>query len=149
MNQVGPNEMPPSYVAYDSQPSTEPEPRTGLLLAAGIIAIVEAVPLLLIGVLAVLLGVGSGDDNIFGDLVAVVGAMLAGLGAAWLVAGIGGVLRRQWGRVLLIVGNSLALLGSLRAMLDRANGVLITLPLAVLGLGLAIFGQPRSTRRTN
>ena len=145
MNQVGPNGMPPSYVAYGTPPAA-PEPRTGLLLAAGIIAIVEAVPLLLIGALALLLGIGSGDDNVFGDLVAVAGAMLAGLGAAWLVAGIGGVLRRQWGRVLLIVGNSLALLSSLRGLFDRANGVVITLPLAAVGLGLAIFGQPRRAR---
>lgn len=125
-------------------PPSRPEPRTGLLLAAGIIAIVEAAPLLVIGLIA-FVGGSRERGNGWGDLIATLGAVFAVIGAAWLVAGIGGVLRRQWGRVMLIIGNSLVLLLSLRTIATTSGNGFVPFVVSATGLGLAIAGQPRSS----
>lgn len=138
--------VPPAYVAYAAV-STPVPPAGGLLLAAGVIALVEGAftALSVLAVAAVTSGSNNGALGFAGGALAIVAVILVALTALFITAGVGGVRRTAWGRTLLIVSNSLLLLLAVLATARSREfaGVLFWLAVGGTGLCLALAGKPR------
>ena len=118
-----PQAVPAGYSPFGQQPTTPTEPRSGRLLAGGIVAVVLSVLIGLLGL--VLLLVGAAVDDLvegFGGVIRVVGLLVlvfAGFGAA---GGVGAILRRNWGRICSIVFGAINLVFALLSLVGNSDG---------------------------
>ena len=137
---------PPGYVPYGQVPATGKPPRSGFLVAAGVLALVIGGFFALFAVGAAI-GAATAPDDDWIDLRGaffVVAAVLGAIAALYITAGVGGCRRRGWGKVMLIICFSLVALPGLGALSgrDAAGGALFFLVLGGTGLGLSIAGRP-------
>lgn len=134
--------QPYSAVAMAARPAA-----SGKLIAAGVLTIIQAA-FTLFAALA-LLSLSSGDgaflDDLSGGAFTLFGVLFVAIGAALLTAGVGCCRSSNWGRILVIVLQSLLLALVLIGLANGgSNGGGALLPLAYCGtaLGLAISGKP-------
>lgn len=128
--------------------------KDGKLIAAGVLAIISAAVVGLIGIWFIV--VASDDDSLFGFIDDELGNALTGIGifflfvaGLYLTAGVGSVQGKGWGRITNIVVQAIVLLlfviGFIGALSDSgsdAAGSIIPVLWTGTILGLAITGKP-------
>lgn len=142
-------------------PYAAPPGGSGRLIAAGVLAIISGAVTTLIGVLLLVV---ANDSTLFDDcgggptcppdvvnhsILGTVGVLVLVAGAMFVVAGIGGCMRKRWGQIMII------LLGSLAALLYVVGMAVRGLPGTVLpviwfsavtglavGINRAVFERP-------
>ena len=126
-------------------------PRDGKLVAAGVLSIISGVVVAVGGALFLLFAAvmveGGDEDDVFsnglGALFVAVAVVVMAIAALYLVAGIGCVRGRSWGRILSIVIEGLGVTFMLVGLMtiDDASGRIV--PLAWCGtiLALSVFGK--------
>lgn len=134
--------QPYSAVAMAARPAA-----SGKLIAAGVLTIIQAAFTLFAALVVFTVANGDGEflDDISGGAFTLFGLLFLAIGAALLTAGIGCCRSSNWGRILVIVLQSLILLLSLISLANAGGeGGGVVLPLAYCGtaLGLAISGKP-------
>lgn len=140
-----PTSLPPGYVMDGAGP---PARTDGKLIAAGVITIVQAVLILLGGLLTLIMAqseIGRLADQLSGGLVTFIGLFLLGVGASVMIAGINTCRGRSWARILVIVLQSIFVLLVLVSLADpdAVGGALIGLVISGAALLLAALGKPR------
>jgi hypothetical protein len=138
--------VPAGYMPYGGQPAKRGS--SGLLIAAGVMMLIQAAIVLIIGLWAFSLiesDTGRDFNDYTGNALRIAAAIITGLGVALLIAGIGTVRSRTWGRIITIVLQSIFVALTLIGMVNSRNGGGAILPLAWGGtiLGLAIAGKSR------
>lgn len=117
---------PAGYQPYDvggMHAMAPPAPKSGKLLAGGIVAVVLAAFTLLIGLAVALLGDAINDfaDDL-GNAIVLIGLAVAAFGGFGLAAGIGAIMRRGWGRICSIVFGSVNGVFALLALVSEPDG---------------------------
>lgn len=134
---------PDGYQPYGAgAPFDAAPPKSGMLLAGGIVAVILAVFTILVGLAIALLGSAfSGLDGNIGASIALLGLGVAAFGAFGLVSGIGAIMRRQWGRICSIVFGGVNSAFALLALVSEPDGGgVVYLAISATIVGLCVGG---------
>lgn len=141
----------PAPIAYPF-PTPPPRPSGGRLIAAGVLAIVSGgLTALMSVVLFVAVSAQSGFDDCRGAvvcgpsgvpdtaLITTMATFFASIGALFIVAGIGGCMRRHWGQIMIITIGTLGVILYMVVLALNGRAAMI-IPIAWFGLvtGLAV-----------
>jgi len=137
---------PMGYQPYASLAQPARRAASGKLIAAGVLTILQAALCLISGLW--LLSVANGEaeflDDLSGGAFTIIALVFVAIGATLLTGGIGCCRSTNWGRILVIVLQSillaLMLLGFARG--GNSSGALLPLAYCATALGLAIAGKP-------
>lgn len=137
---------PMGYQPYASVAQSQQRPASGKLIAAGVLTIIQAALTLLVGlwILSVTSGDGEFLDDFTGGAFTAIGLVFVAVGAALLTGGVGCCRSSRWGRILVIVLQSILLALMLLGMANggSSSGSLFPLAYCATALGLAIAGKP-------
>jgi hypothetical protein len=142
---------PPNYQAYGSNVPGSGK-TDGKLIAAAVLMFIQTAFLAGIGLIFVAF-VNSDDTEdlvvVFDgleDVLTVIGAVFVVLGIVSLVAGIGCVKGRQWGRILTIVIQALFLVLTVIGIAggDGNGSSFVSVAWCATSMGLAIAGKPKN-----
>lgn len=116
-------QAPPGYQPYSVGGPVATAPKSGTLLAGGIVAVVLSAFTIFAGLAIALIGgaIGSLADDI-GGLIVLFGLGVLAFGGFGLASGIGAIRRRQWGRICSIVFGSINGAFALFALISEPDG---------------------------
>lgn len=116
-------QTPPGYQPYSVVGPAPSEPKSGVLLAGGIVAVVLSAFTILVGLAIALLG-GAINDFVtdIGDVIILIGLAVVAFGGFGLASGIGAIRRRQWGRICSIVFGSINAAFALLSLASEPDG---------------------------
>lgn len=116
-------QAPPGYQPYNLAGAGPSEPKSGVLLAGGIVAVVMSAFTILVGIAMALLGGAIGSlVNDIGGLIVLLGLAVIAFGGFGLASGISAIRQRQWGRIGSIVFGSINGAFALLALVSEPDG---------------------------
>lgn len=137
---------PMGYQPYAAVAMAPRSAASGKLIAAGVLTIIQAALTLIAGLwmLSVVNGDGEFLDDYSGGAFTAIALVIVAIGAALLTGGIGCCRSSTWGRILVIVLQSILLALMLLGMANGGSSSEALFPLGycATALGLAIAGKP-------
>ena len=116
----GPDDVPPGYQAFGATPTSTRRRADGPSIAAGVMVLIEVLPIALIA-LVVVMFMSEDDDEFFFISPDSGIAILAVLGAVCgllIASAVGMFMAKTWGRVIVIVLHALWIVGAFAALVS-------------------------------